>query len=227
MDIPTIRAWARDERGTRASRRLRKRRLVPAVLYGRGEPNVLLSVEEDAITRLVAQHAMILQVEWDGHQASTQLKAVQLDSLGDSILHVDFNRISLTETVRVTVPIEVHGEPAGVKEQGGVLEMIVHEIEVECLPTSIPEKIRVDVTGVHVGEDVRVGALQLPEGIRALGDPDVVVLLVAMPMEIVEKEEAALAEAVAVEPEVIGKKEEPREEEEEAPERKEAAKEKQ
>lgn len=227
MDIPTIRAWARDERGTRASRRLRKRRLVPAVLYGRGEPNVLLSVEEDAITRLVAQHAMILQVEWDGHQASTQLKAVQLDSLGDSILHVDFNRISLTEMVRVTVPIEAHGEPPGVKEQGGVLEMIVHEIEVECLPTSIPEKIRVDVTGVHVGEDVRVGALQLPEGIKALGDPDVVVLLVAMPTEIVEKEEAAPAEAVAAEPEVIGKKEEPREEEEEAPEQKEAAKEKQ
>jgi len=224
MDIPTIKAWAREDRGTRASRRLRQRGMVPAVLYGRGEPNVLLSVEEGAIAYLIAQHAMIFQVEWDGHQTPIQLKAAQLDSLGDRILHVDFHRISLTDTVRVAVPIEAHGEPAGVKEQGGVLEMVMHEIEVECLPTSIPERIRVEVSDIHVGEDIRVGNLRLPEGVTAVGDPDAVILLVTMPTEIVEKVEAAPAEAVAAEPEVIGKKEEA--EEEEAPQEGKAAEEK-
>jgi len=206
MDMPAIKAWPREERGTHASRRLRKRGLVPVVLYGRGEPNVLLSARENAISRLIAEHASIVRVEWNGHSTPTQLKEVQYDSLGDAILHVDFGRISLAETVRVSVRIEPHGEPVGVKEKDGVLEIVLHEIEVECLPTNIPETIRVEVAGLDIGDDIRLGSLALPEGVVAVGDPDAVVLAVAMPTEIIEEAPASPEELMA-EPEVIGREE--------------------
>ncbi len=208
MDIPTIKAWPREKRGTRASRRLRGRGLVPAVLYGRGEPNLLLSVQEKAISHIVAEHAMVLQLEWDGHQTPTQLKEVQFDSLGEEILHADFHRISLTETVRVAVPIETHGEPVGVAQEGGMLAIVQHEVEVECLPTSIPESIRVEVAGLSIGDNVRLGALDLPDGVAAVGDPDLVVISVTPPTEVPEEEELAPAEELMAEPEVIGREEE-------------------
>ena len=204
MDIPTIKIWPREERGTRACRRLRRRGLVPAVLYGRGEPNVLLTVQEETLEKLLAQHTMVLRVEWNGQQDPVQIKEVQYDPLGDHIVHADFGRISLTETVHVTVPIETHGESVGVKE-GGMLELVLHEIEVECLPTSIQERIRVEVAELRIGDDLRIRDLPLPEGVRATSAPDVVVLTIAAPTR--AEEEAAPEEEVAAEPEVIGKAE--------------------
>jgi len=111
MDIPSIQAWPREERGTRPCRRLRRRGLVPAVLYGRGEPNVMLSVREQAVERLIQEHHTILEVVWDEHTTAVQIKEVQYDYLGDGIIHADFNRISMTETVQVSVAIVTHGEP--------------------------------------------------------------------------------------------------------------------
>ena len=212
MQIPTIKAWPREERGSRASRRLRTRGLVPAVLYGRGEPNVLLTVNEGELSRLLGEHSNVLQVDWDEHSDPVQLKEIQFDSLGTDIIHADFGRISLTETIRVAVPVEPHGEAAGVKE-GGVQELLLHEIEVECLPYDVPQSIRVEVSGLAIGDDVRVRDLAMPENVSTPEDPDSVVLLVAAPVELLA-EEAAEEEALA-EPEVIGR---PSEEQEEAPE---------
>jgi large subunit ribosomal protein L25 len=202
MEIPTIKVWPREEKGTRPCRRLRRRGLVPPVLYGRGEPNVLLSVQEAALEKLLAQHSLIVRVEWNGQGDPAQIKEIQYDYLGERIIHADFGRISLTETVQVAVPIETHGESVGVKE-GGVLELVMHEIEVECLPTNIPENIRVEIAALKIGDDLRIRDLPLPEGMRAMGAPDAVVLMVASPT--VVEEQAAPEEEVVAEPELIGK----------------------
>ena len=202
MDIPTIKAWPREQRRSRACRRLRKRGLIPAVLYGRGEPNVLLSVQRRELTGLLEEHSSVLQVDLDGHRTPAQLKEVQYAPVGSEVIHADFGRISLTETVRVAVPIEMHGEAAGVKE-GGVLELLLHEIEVECFPTAIPENIRVDVSGLNIGDDLRVLDLPLPQEVQSVHESNAVVLLVARPSEVAEEEETE--EQALAEPEVIGK----------------------
>ena len=203
MDIPTLEAVPRDERGGHAAGRLRRQGMVPAILYGRGEPNVVLAVQRKAIEKLLHEHHLIMNLECEGQASPAQLKEVQYDALGEEIIHADFGRISLTETLHMSVPIEVHGEPEGVKE-GGVLELILHEVEVECLPTGIPEGIRVEVENLNIGEDLRVRDLPLPEGVSVLAEPDAVVVMIAAPPEIVEEEEA---EAQVAEPEVIGRPE--------------------
>ena len=220
MDIPTVEAWPREERGSRACRRLRRRGLVPAVMYGRDEPNVLLSLQEKELENLLRQHTLILQVQWDGQTTPVQIKEVQFDELGEQVLHADLGRISLDETVQVSVSVDTQGEAIGVREEGGVLEVILHEIQVECLPMEIPESIEADVSELAIGDDLRVRDLALPESIEAVPDPSTVVVTCVPPMEMVsEEEEEELAEEFMAEPEVIGAEEEeeelPPEEEEE------------
>jgi large subunit ribosomal protein L25 len=223
MDIPTIDAWPREERGSRACRRLRRRGLVPAVMYGRGEPNVLLTLQEKEIESLMERHTLIFEVEWDGQKTPVQIKEIQYDALGEDVLHTDLGRISLDETVQVSVSVETQGEAVGVADEGGVLEVVLHELEVECLPTDIPESIEADVSELAIGDDLRVRDLILPDRVEALPDPNTVVVTCVPPMEMVtEEEEEELAEEFMAEPEVIGAEEEeeefPEEVEEEAPE---------
>lgn len=214
MDIPTIEAWPREERGTRPCGRLRRRGLIPAVMYGRDEPNVLLTLQEQAIEDLMEQHTLIFEVEWDGQKTPVQIKEIQYDALGEDVLHTDLGRIALDETVQVSVSVETQGEAPGVADEGGVLEVILHEMDVECLPTEIPERIEADVSELGIGDDLRVGDLVLPEGVEALPEPNTVVVTCVPPMEMVsEEEEEELAEEFMAEPEVIGA----REEEEEFP----------
>jgi len=212
MDIPTIKAWPREERGTRACRRLRRRGLIPVVLYGRGDPNVLLTVKSTDLQHLLDEHNMILEVQWDGDATPAQLREVQRDPLGDEIAHADLGRISLTETVQVAVSVELHGEAPGV-EEGGVLELVLHEVEVECLPSNIPENIRVEVGELNIGDDLRIGDLQFPEDVVPTENPDAVVVTCVPPMEMVEEAEEAVGEELMAEPEVIGKAAEEEEEE--------------
>ena len=223
MDIPTIEAQPREEHGSRVCRRLRRRGLVPAVMYGRGEPNVLLSLQEQEIEDLMEQHTLIFQVQWDGQKEPVQIKEIQYDALGEEVLHTDLGRISLDETVQVSVAVETQGEAVGVADEGGVLEVILHEMDVECLPTEIPENIEADVSELAIGDDLRVRDLVLPEGVEAMPDPNTVVVTCVPPMEMVsEEEEEELAEEFMAEPEVIGAEEEeeefPPEAEEEAAE---------
>ncbi len=216
MDIPEIQAWSREESGTRPSRRLRKSGKIPAVMYGRGEGNVMLAVDEDEIEELLARHALIWQINVDGESTPVQLKEVQYDALGEKVLHADLGRISLSETVEVAVSVETEGEPIGVREEGGVLEVVRHEIDVECLPTEIPENITVDVSELDIGDDLRIHDLDLPEEVEAVGEPHTVIVTCVPPMEMVgEEEEEALTEEFMAEPEVIGAEEEEEEEAEE------------
>ena len=105
MDMFDLKAWSREERGTRSCHRLRKRGLVPAVLYGRKKANVLLAVRQMDLNRILHEHAFIVRLQWDGQTDNAQVNAIQMDHLGDKILHADFVRISLSETVTVAVPL--------------------------------------------------------------------------------------------------------------------------
>jgi large subunit ribosomal protein L25 len=203
MDIAEIQARPREARGTRGCKRLRKQDLIPAVIYGHGEPNVLLSLRRADIDKLIEDHQFIVQVDWDGKRESAQIRELQYDALGDHIVHVDFVRISLTENVTVSVPVEAHGDAAGVDE-GGTLELHLHELEIECLPMAIPERLRVEVGHLGINDAVRIGEIQLPEGVAAVGDPEEVVVSVAPPVEIEEEEAEGLA-VEAAEPELIGR----------------------
>lgn len=220
MDIPKIQAWPREESGTRPSRRLRREGKVPAVMYGRDEENVMLVLEEEDIEEMLERHALIWQVEMDGESTPVQIKEVQYDPFGEEVLHADLGRISLSETVQVAVSVETEGEPIGVREEGGVLEVVHHEMDVECLPSDIPEDIVVPVSELDIGDDLRVRDLDLPEGVQAVDEPHTVVVTCVPPMEMVtEEDEEALTEEFMAEPEVIGAEEEEEEEmEEEIPE---------
>lgn len=161
----------------------------------------MLTVEEEALAGLLAEHSTVLRVEWNEKQDPVQIKEVQYDPLGEYIVHADFGRIALTETVLVAVPIQTHGESVGVKE-GGMLELVLHEIEVECLPADIPESILVEVSELKIGENLRVRDVPLPERVKATDSPDAVVITVAAATPV---EEAAPEEEVLAEPEVIAK----------------------
>ena len=204
MDIAELEAQPREARGLRPCRRLRKQGLVPAVVYGRGAPNVLLSVRRSDIEKLLEDHNFIVQIRWDGRDESAQVRAIQYDALGDYVIHMDLQRISLTEAIIVRVPVDVHGEAMGVKA-GGLLDIQLHEVEVECMPTAVPESLRVEVADLEIGDDLRVSDLPLPEGVKVIADADAVVVVIAPPTDLEEEEPEGLAEDATAEPEVIGR----------------------
>jgi large subunit ribosomal protein L25 len=144
------------------------------------------------------------------------IKEIQYDPVKGDIVHVDFNEVSLTKEIKVNVPVATKGEPMGVKQEGGSLEHILWEIEVECLPTQIPNQIEVDVSQLKIGDSIHIKDISFPSNIKVLNDPGAIVLSVAAPI----KEEIPVAPVegeVTQEPEVIKeKKEVPAEEEAEA-----------
>jgi large subunit ribosomal protein L25 len=212
MDVAEIQAELRAVRGTRPCKRLRKQGLVPAILYGHGGDNVALTLNRKEIEKHLADHNFILRVKWDGQSQHAQIKDIQHDHLGDHIIHVDLVRISLREIVNVSVPVETHGQPVGVGD-GGVLELLMFEIEIECLPTAIPQSIRVEVAELGLHDSLTVGDIRFPDGVRPTAEPETPVVVVVAPTEEVEEEEAVAEPAAG--PEVIGRVAEEEEEEEE------------
>src|SRR5262249_15456530 len=155
--------------------------------------------------------AHVIDLKTDGKTQKALIREVQWDHLGLEVVHVDFARISETERVHVTVPIEIRGTAPGIAA-GGVLDQPMHAIEIECLAIAIPHSIRVNVGSLQMDQAIHVKELQMPEGVTALGEPDgVVVQVVAKELE---EAAAPVPGAEAAEPEVIGRK--PAEEEEEA-----------
>ncbi len=209
MDIPTLKVSSREQTGRRNCNALRREGLIPAILYGRGKPNVMLSFEEKALQDLINAHALVFNLEADEEKTPVQLLEVQYDSFGDEILHADLGRISMSETIEVSVAVETKGDPIGVREEGGVLEVIRHEVSIETLPGNIPEQITLDVAELTIGDDIRVGDLPLPEGVTSTEDDDAVVVTCVPPMEMVTEEDEEMAEEeVMAEPELIRREEE-------------------
>ena len=215
MEQITVEATPRDTRGKNAARRIRRAGQIPAVIYGgSGEPlAVAVNAKQVAgILRSESGHNTIFTVKLNGSEHKAILKDWQVDPAKGSLLHVDMLRIAMDVRMRVKVPVHTFGEPQGVKMQGGIFEMVTREVEIECLPSEIPDEFKVDVSGLMIGKQLRVADLLLdPQKIKLLTDPQRVIAHVVALRAEEEKpvEAAAPTEAAPAEPEVIkkGKKE--------------------
>ena len=218
----------RATRGKNEARRLRQTGKVPAVLYGgKGGPVTLAANAKQvgAILRSATGHNTLFQVTVSGKPEPAIVKDWLVDPATGKLLHVDLMRVAMDVRMKVKVPVHTFGEPAGVKVQGGVFEVVTREVEVECLPSDIPTEFRMDVTELMLGKQLRVGDLPIdPSKIKLLTEPErVIAHVVALKVEEEKPAEAAVAEGAApAEPEVIkkGKKEVEGEEGAEAPEAK-------
>src|SRR5919199_1607971 len=214
-------AAARETFGKNEARRTRREGKVPAVLYGGdGQNATSIAVDPRALLKILHSEAgqnTLISLKMAGNGDTRVLvKDFQLDPITHQVLHADFYRVAMDRVLQVTIPVTVHGEPKGVKQQGGVLEFIRREIEIECLPGDIPEHIDVDVSELMMHQGIRVRDLQVEAKWKPISDPDMMIVHVVT----VRAEEPAPAEAAAAaaaapaaaaaEPEVIkkGKKEE-------------------
>lgn len=192
---------ARNETGKKYNKRLRIAGQVPAVLYGHGEQNVNLSVTADNVAAMLRHRARVVELKGAVNEKAL-VRDMQWDVYGLEVLHVDFSRVSEHERVVVQVTIDVRGEAPGTKE-GGVLEVLVHQVEIECEAESIPEKIEVNVKELHLGGEIHAGEVALPSGITMVTDGDVLLVHCVKPKAMAE---AGPAEGAVAEPEIIGRK---------------------
>jgi large subunit ribosomal protein L25 len=206
--------------GKNASRRLRKQGFIPAVLYGEGaesEPLVLNKKDIIQILRLETGENTIFRVATDSGEDDVMIKDLQIDPTTDELLHADLIRIAMDKAIRVTVPIVHRGDPVGVKSEGGFIDFVTREVEVECLPKDIPESLVIDISGLHIHQSFKAENIVLPAGIKLVSEPGQVLVLISVPHKEEEfpgeKPEEEVVEE-GEEPEVI-KKERPEKEEEE------------
>lgn len=219
MDFVDLEARIREERGKELNKKLREEGLVPSIVYKKGEDALSLKIDRKNFLKALHTEAgenVIIKLHIDGVKKKKErtviIKELQREPVKDNLLHVDFQEISLTETLKVKVPIAGKGESMGVKQDGGVLQHVLWEIEIECLPTDIPEKVEVDISNLKIGDSIHVEEIQVPEGVKILDDPEAVVFSVEHPKE-VEEVVASPAEGELQEPEVIREKKEKPEEE--------------
>lgn len=207
-----LKAEVRTETGKAVAKDLRAKGIVPANVYSGSSGAISIQVpigELAGALQTKAGENVLITLKISGGKSAIKektvlIKEIQREPIRDGILHVDFNEISLTETLKINVPLASKGEPIGVKVDGGVLEHIMWELQVECLPTDIPEKIEVDVSNLKLGESLHVKDIVVPEGVKILNDPELITMIVKAPKVEAPKEEVE-AEA-GLEPELIRKK---------------------
>jgi large subunit ribosomal protein L25 len=209
-----VEATARAKRGKNEARRLRQTGKVPAVLYGGKGDAITLALNAkqlSAIFRSESGHNTLFQVDLSGKHEPAILKDWLVDPVTGSLLHVDLLRVAMDVRMRVKVPVHTFGEPAGVKQQGGVFEIVTREVEIECLPAEIPTEFKADVSGLMLGQQLRASDLTIAPNMKLVTDPErVLAHVVALRVEEEKPVDAVAAEAAApAEPEVIkkGKKE--------------------
>jgi len=213
MEEIVLDAQIREALGRGKVKAVRSSGFVPGIVYGEGKGSLAVKFSHRELVRLVHEHRLEnsvikLKIKNDKKQSrSCLVKEIQYDPVQGDIIHLDFNEISLTEVIKINVPVVAKGEPLGVKQEGGSLEHILWEIEVECLPTDIPKEIEVDVSALKIGDAIHIKDITFPPKIKVLNDPEAIVLSVAAPI----KEEvpvAAVEGEEKQEPEVIKEKKE-------------------
>lgn len=188
------------------ARRVRVQGLIPAVVYGAGKPSVAITVDPKIITRILhseSGHNTIFDLQIEGGESGkAMIVDWQNEPIKGKLLHIDFKRIAMDKTMRVSVPVQLDGTPVGVKTQGGILSQVLHEVEIECLPGDIPSHIDVDISNLEINQAIHISDLPHSDKLKFLGDEDAVVANVT-----IVKEEAATEPVVAAagEPEVAKK----------------------
>jgi len=204
-------AESRSETGKNVNRRLRSRGMIPGVLYGTGKAGVPVAVsprEIGAILKSASGENTLFDLDLGGTRRKVILKEFQREPLRGHLLHADFYEVALDKLLEVKVHVELSGTPVGVKLQGGLVDFVTRELELECLPADIPEKIVVDISHLELGKHLRVSEVKLGDKVKVLTDADLVIAHVVLPRAEVVVEAAAVEaapEAGAAEPEVIKK----------------------
>lgn len=212
-------ARPRSETGKGVNRKLRASGRVPAVVYGHGEETRPLTVDAHELERLLATvrvESTLIELSIEGERAPVRalVRELQTHPYREDVLHIDFYQIHAGEALTVEVPIRLVGASPGVRA-GGIMQHALTELEIRCMPDQIPELLEVDVSALEIGDSIHVSDIALPEGIEVLVDADRSVCSVIPPtVAAAEGEEAAPAEAVEAEPEVIGRGKEAEEESE-------------
>jgi large subunit ribosomal protein L25 len=200
------------EAGTKNdARRVRREGKIPAVVYGAGKDALTVSVDPRQVSRILHSetgHNTVFDLAMDGERTKAMIVDWQYEPIKGSLLHIDLKRIAMDKKLTVNVPIELVGEPAGVKQQGGILEQITREVEVECLPGDIPNEIELNVSELVFGTVLRISDLPKNDKIEYLTDPEQPVAhIITIKEEEVPAADAVAGEAAAApaEPEVIKK----------------------
>ena len=183
-----IEAWIRKEKGKGASRRLRKEKKVPAILYGPNTQPLMLTVRRGDVERImksaeresVLLFDMILHLNGKDENKKVMFKEIQIDPIKDIPLHVDFYEIAMDKEITVDLPIKLVNTPIGVSK-GGILEHITREITISCLPDKLIDVLEVDVSGLDIGDSIHVKDIKFPEGIRTEEEPDTTIAVVVAP----------------------------------------------
>lgn len=221
MAIVPLSGTIRERVGKGPARQSRRSGRIPAVVYGHGQAATSVAVDSKEFESALRRHEggnMIVSLKFDESERTALIREVQRDPISQEILHLDFQEVLLTETVRVDVTVNLVGSPRGVREGAGILEHINRQVEVECLATAIPGSIEADVTELFIGDSFHVSDLKV-DGVTILTDPSTTIATVVPPtvQEAPEAAEGAEAEPESEEPEVIskGKDEESKSEESE------------
>jgi large subunit ribosomal protein L25 len=206
MPMQELTIQRREGTGKQVSKRLRREGVVPAILYG-GPRTEMVSVDPKAVLRMIVGHAgttqlLTLKMDGDGSSRMAIIRAMQFDPVTERLLHVDLQEVSADKPITVRVAVHPVGEAIGVRDTKGILNLVLHEVNVSCLPIAIPERIDADVTSLAIGDVLTIEALTAPAGVRILNDPGQAVATVSPPMA-EETVAPATTAAVTAEPEVL------------------------
>ena len=192
-ELVSLVVQSRTATGTRASKRVRAKGLIPGVIYGHKEAVINVSLPAKELdTAIRVKHARTLEITLDGKKETVLIRELQWDYLGKEMVHIDLWRVGKDEKVKVTVPVELKGVP---KISGGaVLDQPMHALHIECLAVAIPAAIKVDISAMALGAPIHVRDLKLPDGVTVLENPDLVVVHLKVPGAEPEAVEAAVAE---------------------------------
>lgn len=206
MPMQELTIKRREGTGKQFAKRLRRQGVVPAILYG-GAKNEPVTVDPKSVLRMIAGHAgttqlLTLTMDGEGGSRLAIIRAMQFDPVSENLMHVDLQEVSADKPITVRVAVHPVGEAVGVRDTKGILNLVLHEVSVSCLPTVIPERIDADVSELAIGDVLTIANLSVPEGVRVLNDPGQAVATVSPPMA---EEEVApvVAAAVTAEPEVL------------------------
>src|SRR3989338_3540556 len=186
MKTVPLKAGLRQQKGKQAVKKIRAQKRIPAVVYGSGIKATSIEVSADEFARVIHTRAgenVVIQLTVSGPknlEKTVVIKEIQHDPVTDVIQHVDFNAISLSEKIKVKVPLHVKGDAPGLKE-GGVLDVVHHEIEVECLPTDIPERFDADISKMQIGDALHIKDLSFPQGVAPQYEVEEVVVTIHAP----------------------------------------------
>jgi large subunit ribosomal protein L25 len=217
MEDVEIKTEPRKQTGTSAARRDRREGMIPSVLYGLGKDTVSLSLPRNALHAMLRGGKKMVDLAVGRKKEAAIIKEIQFHPVTDEIIHVDLERVALDEEITIEVAITLKGRAKGLDDHG-VMDHVMHSIEVKCLPKKIPEEIILDVTDLDIGDSHKVSDLQIPQGVVPVPDPEEIVAVLHPPAA--EEEEAPPEEEAPAEPEVItaAEREEAEEPKEEAAE---------